>query len=70
MDVTPQTGRRDPAPDRFRKVVMEVEEFFKKRFRKANRPGFYVGPHCAKRVKEGLVLRDTGHLGKTVGVYK
>lgn len=70
MEVTPQTGRRDPAPDRFRSLVIEVEEFFKKRFRKADRPGFFVGPHCAKRVKEGLVLRDSVHRGTTVGVYK
>lgn len=70
MDVTPQTGRRDPAPDRFRKIVLEVEEFFKKRFRKGDRPGFYVGPQAAKRVKEGLVLRDSGHKAPTVGVHK
>jgi hypothetical protein len=70
IDVTPQTGRMDPAPDRFRKLVMEVEEFFKKRFRKGDRHGFWVGPDAARRSKEGLVLRDSEHRGPTVKPYK
>lgn len=70
MEVTPQTGRRDPAPDRFRKLVMEVEGFVKKRFRKGDRPGFFVGPQAARSAKAGLVLRDSEHRGGTVHPYK
>ena len=70
MEVTPQTGRRDPAPDRFRKLVIEVEQFFKKRFRKGDKPGFFVGPDAARSAKAGLVLRDSEHRGGVIHPYK
>lgn len=70
LDVTPQTGRRDAAPDRFRSLVLEVEEFFKKRFRKGDRHGFWIGPDAARRSKEGVVLRDSERHGATVQPYK
>jgi hypothetical protein len=58
LDVTPQTGRQNSAPDRFRKVFMEVEEYLKKSCRKSEPIGFLIGPHAARRYKEGLVLKD------------
>jgi hypothetical protein len=58
LDVTPQTGRRDSAPDRFRKLFLELEEYLRKTCRKSEPMGFLVGPHAARRYKEGLVLRD------------
>lgn len=70
LDVTPQTGRRDAAPDRFRRLFMEIEGWMKKTFRKSDPPGFFVGPHAARAVKEGLVLRKSEHRGGTVGVWK
>ena len=70
LDVTPQTGRRTAQPDRFRRLVLEVEDFFKKRFRKGDRAGFYVGPGAARRFKEGLVLRDSERRGATVRPYR
>ena len=70
LDVTPQTGRRNPAPDRFRKLVLEVEDFFKKRFRKGDRTGFFVDPAAFRQAKDGLVLRDSGHKAPTVNPYK
>ena len=70
LDVTPQTGRRDPAPDRFRRLWMEMEEWLKKTFRKSDPPQFLVGPHAARQHKQGLVLRDNEHRGGTVDVWK
>ena len=58
LDVTPQTGRRDPAPDRFRKLFLEIEGQLKKTYRKSEPAGFFIGPHAARRFKEGLVLLD------------
>jgi len=58
LDVTPQTGRQNSAPDRFRKLFMEVEDHLKKTCRKSEPQGFLVGPHAARRYKEGLVLKD------------
>jgi hypothetical protein len=71
LDVTQQTGRRSPAADQFRKLVMEIEEWLKRSFRKGNPKGFLVGPHAARAHKEGkLVLRHNEHRGREVTVWK
>jgi hypothetical protein len=70
LDVTPQTGRRDAAPDRFRQLFVEMEEHLKKTFRRGDPKVFWVGPHAARRHKEGLVLRDSDHRGGTVRPYR
>ncbi|MBU8896200.1 hypothetical protein DRW03_06215 [Corallococcus sp. H22C18031201] len=70
LEVTAQTGRRDAAPDRFRRLYLEVEEYVKKTFRKGEPKGFLVGPKAARLFKEGLVLRDSAFRGGTVAPYK
>jgi hypothetical protein len=69
-EVTPQTGRRDAAPERFRQLVAEVEGYFRRVCRKGEPKGFFIGPHAARQFKEGLVLRDSDHRGGTVRPYK
>lgn len=58
VDVTPETGRRTAAPDQFRKIVLEIEQWLKKTCRGSEPKGFLIGPHAARLFKEGLVLRD------------
>jgi hypothetical protein len=58
LDVTPQTGRRNAAPDALRKLFMELEGHLKKAYRRSDPPGFFVGPAAARRFKDGLVLHD------------
>lgn len=70
LDITPQTGRRDVNPDRFRRLFTEVEEFFRKSFRRGDPKAYFVGPKAAREVKEGLVLRENIHRGGTVRVHK
>ncbi|MBN1203294.1 MAG: hypothetical protein JXB05_00020 [Myxococcaceae bacterium] len=70
LDVTPQTGRRDAAPDRFRRLFREIEEYLKKTYRKGDPKDFLVGPKAARLFKEGLVLRDSAHRGGTVVPFK
>jgi hypothetical protein len=70
VDVTPETGRRDPAPDRFRRLVQEVEEVFKKSYRRGDPKDFFIGPKAARLFKEGLVLRDSAFRGGTVVPHK
>lgn len=70
LEITPQTGRRDAAPDRFRRLFMEVEEHFKKSYRRGDPKEFYVGPKAARLFKEGLVLRDSAFRGGTVVPHK
>jgi hypothetical protein len=70
LDVTPQTGRRDAAPERFRRTFQEVEAWFKRTCRKSEPTGFWIGPHAARRSKEGLVLRDSELRGSVVRPYR
>ena len=66
LDVTPETGRRTSAPERFRQLFEEVAAWLKKNFRRSDPVGFLVGPAAARAFKEGLVLRTAGHRGDTV----
>ncbi|RKG96048.1 hypothetical protein D7V97_36190 [Corallococcus sp. CA053C] len=70
LEVTSQTGRRDAAPDKFRRLYLEVEEFIKKTFRRGDPKDFFVGPKAARLFKEGLVLRDSAFRGGTVVPHK
>lgn len=69
LDITAQTGRKNAAPDRFRRLFLEVEEYVKKTSAVASRRTSFVGPKAARLYKEGLVL-GTAHRGGTVNVYK
>lgn len=67
LDVTPETGRRNAAPDRFRTRYLEIESWVKKTFRKSSPKGFWVGPRTARLAKEGLLpLRENAHWGRVV----
>ncbi|MHB8873087.1 MAG: hypothetical protein ACYC8T_05315 [Myxococcaceae bacterium] len=70
LDVTQQTGRRDPAPDRFRQLYLDVEGWLKKTFRRGDPKEFFIGPTAARMFKEGLVLREAGLRGGTVRPHR
>jgi hypothetical protein len=70
LDVTPQTGRRTSAPDRFRRLFLEIEDWLKKSYRRSDPPGFWIGPQAARLHKEGLVLRDPRQRRGTVAVHR
>lgn len=70
LEVTPQTGRRTAAPDRFRRLFLEIEEWLKKSYRRSDPPGLWIGPSAARLHKEGLVLRDPEQRRGTVTVYR
>lgn len=70
LDVTPQTGRRDAAPERFRRLFLEIHEWVKKTFRRGDPKGYLIGPHAARLHKEGLVLREPHHGGGTVTLWR
>jgi hypothetical protein len=70
LDVTPQTGRRTAAPDRFRRLFLEIEDWLKKSYRRSDPPGLWIGPQAARLHKEGLVLRDPEHRRGTVTVHR
>ncbi len=70
LDITPQTGRRDAAPDRFRQLFREIQEWLHKTFRRGAPREFWVGPEAARRHRDGLVLRDSEHGGGIVRPFR
>jgi hypothetical protein len=69
LEVTQQTGRRDPAPDRFRQRFLLLDAWLKKTFKKTHPKGFWVGPKTAREVKQGqLKLRENKHFGREITV--
>ena len=69
LSITEQTGRRSAAPDRFRALVLELEHWLKKTFRKSEPAGFLIGPKAARLAREGLPLRAEEHRRSPVRVY-
>jgi hypothetical protein len=70
LDVTPQTGRRDAAPDRFRRRFADLEAWLKKTCRRSEPVGWLIGPSAARRAREGLVLRAAGHRGEVLRPFR
>jgi len=70
LDVTPQTGRRDASPDRFRRRFVELEAWLKKTCRRSEPVGWLIGPSAARRAREGLVLRAAGHRGEEIRPFR
>lgn len=70
LEVTGDRQHRASKPDLLRSVFEEIRGFFKKRFHRSNPSGFFVGPFAARRVREGLVLREAGRKGGLVQPYK
>ena len=70
LEVTPQTGRRDAAPEHFRQLFREISEWFRKNFRRSQPAGFMIGPVAARLSKKGLVLRGSDPKGPLVKPYR
>jgi hypothetical protein len=71
LDVTDDANDRRGKPLALRSLFHEIEAFFKKSWRRSDPKGFWVGPHAAADVKRGeLVLREEGHNGRLVGVWR
>jgi len=53
------------------RVFEEIHDLFRKNWRRSDPKGYWVGPKAADAVKrEGLVLREPGHKGRTYGVWR
>jgi hypothetical protein len=69
LDVTPQTGRRNAAPDRFRQLFGEIEAHLKS-YRRSEPKGYWIGPAAARQFKEGLILQDAEPGGPRVRPFR
>ena len=72
LDVSddPEQGGRGK-PLGLRRAFEDVHDLFKKSWRRSDPKGFWVGPHAAAAWKRGeLKLREAGHKGRLIGVWR
>jgi hypothetical protein len=71
LEVTDDPGSRLGKPRALKALFLEIQDLFKKSWRRSEPKGFWVGPHTALAVKrEGLKLRVAGHRGALISVWK
>ncbi len=71
LDVTDDPNDRKGKPRALRALFDEIQDLFKKSWRRSDPKGFWVGPAAAAAWKrDGLVLREEGHKGRSVGVWR
>ncbi len=71
LDVTDDAEDRRGKPHALKALFQEIHDLFRKNWRRSDPKGFWVGPHAAAAWKRGdLVLREAGHKGKEIGVWR
>lgn len=71
LDVTGSPGDRFGKPRALRAIFEEVHTWFRKSFRRSDPKGWWIGPAAARSWKsDGLVLREPGHKGGVVNVWR
>ncbi len=71
LDVSDDPESRQGKPRALRAIFEDVHAFLRKAFRRSDPKGFWVGPSAARAWKsDGLVLREAGHKGRRVGVWR
>ncbi len=71
LDVGDDATSRRGKPLGVRAVFEDVHQLLRKSWRRSDPKGFWVGPHAATAWKRGdLALREAGHKGRLVGVWR
>jgi hypothetical protein len=71
LEVTDDPNDRRGKPHALRLVFEDVHQLFRKSWRRSDPKGFWVGPHAAAAHRRGeLVLRESGHKGRVIGVWR
>ncbi len=71
LEVTDDPGSRRGKPYALKALFLEMQDLFRKSWRRSEPKGFWVGPHAAAAWKRGeLRLREPGHKGRLVGVWR
>jgi hypothetical protein len=70
LDAVGDRQHRLTKPDLMRSVFDRMRTHFKKRYRRSQPLGFFVGQMAARRAAEGLALREAGRKGVRVIPYR
>lgn len=69
--VTDDPSDRKGKPLALKSLFEEIHHLFRKNWRRSDPKGFWVGPHAGAAWKRGdLVLREGGHKGRLMGVWR
>jgi hypothetical protein len=69
--VTDDAEDRRGKPLALRALFQEIHDWFRKGWRRSDPKGYWIGPHAAAAWKRGeLVLREEGHKGRKIGVWR
>ncbi len=71
LEVTDDAEDRRGKPLALKLLFEEIHQLFRKSWRRSDPKGFWVGPHAAVAWKRrDLVLREAGHKGRVMGVWR
>jgi len=71
LEVTDDPTDRKGKHRGLKSVFDEINQLFRKNWRRSEPKGAWIGPKAAAAWKRGeLVLREAGHKGRTVGVWR
>lgn len=71
LAITDAPDNRREKPQGLRRIFEEIQQYFRKSWRRSEPKGFWVGPKAAAAWKrKELVLREEGHKGGEVGVWR
>ncbi|BDG01895.1 hypothetical protein [Anaeromyxobacter oryzae] len=71
LEVTDDPMDRKGKPLALKSIFEEVHHLFRKNWRRSDPKGFWVGPAAGAAWKRGdLVLREAGHKGREIGVWR
>lgn len=71
LDVGDDPGSLEGKHRALRAIFEDVHGWLRRTFRRSDPKGSWIGPAAARAWKsEGLILREAGHNGRTVGVWR
>jgi hypothetical protein len=71
LDIDDDPVSKKGKPYALKSLFVEIQDLFKKSWRRSEPKGYWVGPHAATAWKRGeLKLREPGHKGRLYGVWR
>ncbi len=71
LDLAGDPRSRRGKPIELRRIFEEIHALFRRSWRRSDPKGFWIGPRAAEAVRRGgLRLREAGHRGRAVGVWR
>lgn len=63
-------SRQGGKPDKLRRLMQELQQLLRTRYRRSTPNGFSIGPHAARLHLAGTLLREAGRKGELVAPFR